>query len=253
MNIFLNLFPNFIILLDAPENWQMSIQDPASVALEGMITFHEYLIFFLIQIGACVVWYLYFFKQNKVTPSKFTHESALEIIWTLVPAVILVFIAVPSFSLLYSLEEASNPQITLKVIAHQWYWSYEYTDYFASADSEKLPFDLSFDSYLLATADLEDGAFRLLEVDNRVLLPINTHIRVLICSADVLHSWAVPSLGVKLDACPGRVSEISLFIKRKGVYFGQCSEICGANHGLMPIVVKAVSTKDFETWIISKK
>ena len=236
------------IFADAPESWQMTIQDPASPALEGMITFHEYLLFYLIQIGACVFWYLFFGKKNILKSSQFTHESFLEIFWTLAPAVILVFIAMPSFALLYSLDDVFNPELTLKVVGHQWYWSYEYNDYY-EVGSDFGVMDLSFDSYLISTADLIEGAFRLLEVDNRVVLPINTHIRILICSADVLHSWAVPALGIKLDACPGRVSETSLFLKRTGIYYGQCSEICGVNHGLMPIVIQAVPAKTFFKWL----
>jgi cytochrome c oxidase subunit 2 len=172
----------------------------------------------------------------------------LEIVWTIIPALILVLIAVPSFALLYSLDEILDPQITLKIVGHQWYWSYEYSDYLTTQSDE----GFGFDSYLLSADDLTPGAFRLLEVDNRVVLPVNTHIRLLVSAADVLHSWAVPSFGIKVDACPGRLSQASLFIKREGVYYGQCSEICGVNHGFMPIVVKGVSVDTFVTWIAAK-
>jgi len=159
-----------------------------------------------------------------------------------------LLIAIPSFTLLYSLDELIDPTITLKVIGHQWYWSYEYSDYNTLQGGETL----AFDSYLINIDDLTKGAFRLLEVDNRVILPINTHIRLLVTAADVLHSWAVPSFGIKVDACPGRLSQASLFLKREGVYYGQCSEICGVNHGFMPIVVKGVSVDTFIEWVTSK-
>eukprot|EP01039_Chlorochromonas_danica_P010692 gene10692-11865_t len=145
-------------------------------------------------------------------------------------------------------DEIIDPVVTLKVVGHQWYWSYEYSDYATLEGGETL----NFDSYMIPTSDLTVGTFRLLEVDNRVVLPIKTHIRVLVTAADVLHSWAIPSFGVKIDATPGRLSQISLFIKRQGVYYGQCSEICGVNHGFMPIVVRGVSTARFTKWIAAK-
>jgi cytochrome c oxidase subunit 2 len=188
------------------------------------------------------------FNKETSISSPFTHSSVLEIVWTIIPAFLLLLIAIPSFALLYSLDELIEPSLTLKVIGHQWYWSYEYSDYASLEGGESL----NFDSYMITTDDLVKGTFRLLEVDNRVLLPINSHIRILVTSADVLHSWAVPSFGIKVDACPGRLSQASLFLKREGVYYGQCSEICGVNHGFMPIVVKGVSTNDFISWITAK-
>jgi len=244
---FLNLLT--LTYCDSPEKWQLGLQDPATPSMEGMIFFNSFLTIILIIIGVFVCWMLFkvstFFVLNK-NIQKFTHSSLLEIIWTLIPAFILLIIAVPSFSLLYSLDEIINPSITLKVIGHQWYWSYEYSD--ATLEEESL----NFDSYMLAQNDLTLGAFRLLEVDNRIVLPINTHVRVLVTSADVLHSWAVPSLGLKIDACPGRLSQSSLFIQREGTFYGQCSEICGINHGFMPIVVKAIQVESYINWLISK-
>ena len=245
---------NYVLTLcDAPEAWQTGFQDPATPAVEGMINFHNYLLIFLIVIALIVFWLLYKVVINfneKVSPKaeKFTHSSLLEIIWTVLPAVVLLLIAIPSFTLLYSLDELIDPTITLKIIGHQWYWSYEYSDYSTLQGGETL----AFDSYLINIDDLTKGAFRLLEVDNRVVLPINTHIRLLVTAADVLHSWAVPSFGLKVDACPGRLSQASLFLKREGVYYGQCSEICGVNHGFMPIVVKGVSVDTFIEWVTSK-
>lgn len=145
------------------------------------------------------------------------------------------------------MDEVIDPIITLKVIGSQWYWSYEYSDNLEFSDEP-----LIFDSYMVQENDLEIGQFRLLEVDNRVVVPTNSHIRVLITASDVLHSWAIPSLGVKLDACPGRLNQTSMFIKREGVFYGQCSEICGVNHGFMPIVIEAVSLEDYLTWLKNK-
>jgi len=252
--MFDSLFNNFFLHCDAPEAYQFGPQDPATSVAEGMLSFHNYLMFFVILIGTVVMWMLYysiknFDKEINKIPTKFTHSSLLEIVWTIIPAVLLVLIAIPSFSLLYSLDELIDPSVTLKIIGNQWYWSYEYSDYsgFVSDDN-----DLCFDSYMVSTNDLEIGTFRLLEVDNRVLLPTNTHIRLLITAADVLHSWAIPSFAIKVDACPGRLSQASLFIKREGVYYGQCSEICGVNHGFMPIVVKGVSVNSYIVWLTDK-
>lgn len=251
----LNTFLNKSILshCDAPEAWQLGIQDPATPIAEGMIFFHNYLMFFLVVVGVFVMWMLaqviFNFNENaNPVPKRFTHSSLLEIVWTIIPAVVLLLIAIPSFALLYSLDEVIDPAVTLKVIGHQWYWSYEYSDYATLEGGETL----NFDSYMIPTSDLVTGSFRLLEVDNRVVLPINTHIRVLVTAADVLHSWAIPSFGIKIDATPGRLSQVSLFIKRQGVYYGQCSEICGVNHGFMPIVVRGVTTDRFTSWISAK-
>jgi len=185
-------------------------------------------------------------------PNRVQHGTLLEIVWTVTPALILMSVAIPSFALLYSVDEIIDPAVTLKAVGHQWYWSYEYSDY-VNEDGEFI----NFDSYMLAEDDLmqhsdDPGKFRLLEVDNRVVLPVQTHIRVVVTAADVLHCWAIPSLGVKLDACPGRLNQTSLFIKREGVFYGQCSEICGVNHGFMPIVIVGESLENYSTWISDK-
>ncbi len=242
-----------MIFNDAPESWQINFQDPATPIMEGIIHFHNHLMFFIVLIGIFVFWLLIRVITNysaDVHPvaEKFTHSTVLEIVWTVVPALILLLIAVPSFNLLYSLDETIDPAVTLKVVGHQWYWSYEYSDYATLEGGDSL----NYDSYMLPVDDLSTGSFRLLEVDNRVLLPVHSHIRVLVTAADVLHSWAVPSFGIKVDACPGRLSQVSLYIKREGVYYGQCSEICGVNHGFMPIVVRAVSISDYISWIATK-
>jgi cytochrome c oxidase subunit 2 len=155
-------------------------------------------------------------------------------------------VALPSFALLYSIDEVIDPAVTIKVVGHQWYWSYEYSDFEAQLGT------INFDSYMIPEDELEMGELRLLEVDNRIVLPVNTHIRVLVTAADVLHSWAAPSLGVKMDACPGRLNQTSLFILREGVFYGQCSEICGVGHGNMPIVVEAVALDKYISWLAEK-
>jgi cytochrome c oxidase subunit 2 len=236
---------------DVAESWQIGIQDPATPYAEGMYFFFFFLVSIFCIIGVLVCWILYYilktFEHKKnINLEIFTHSSLLEIIWTIFPAVILLIIAVPSFSLLYSLDEIIDPEISLKIIGHQWYWSYEISD-FSLINS-----DIEFDSYMINSDDLTIGAFRLLEVDNRIILPINTHIRLLITAADVLHCWAIPSFGIKIDACPGRLNQASLFIKREGTFYGQCSEICGVNHGFMPIVIRAVSPDIYSKWGIEK-
>ena len=245
---------DFFIYCDVAENWQLGLQDPATVNAEGMLFFHHYLMFFLILIAYFVCWMLYkvivyFDESTHKSAWKFSHSELLETVWSAVPCIILLAIAGPSFALLYSLDDYVDTfsffPITLKVVGHQWYWSYEYTDY--SLD-ESLTSGINFDSYMISTSDLTYGSFRLLEVDHRVILPIKSDIHIIVTSADVLHSWAVPSFGIKIDACPGRITEGLMYIKREGVYYGQCSEICGVNHGFMPIVVKAVSPYDFRLW-----
>jgi len=154
---------------------------------------------------------------------------------------IVLLLLYPSFALLYAMDELKDPVVTVRAIGHQWYWTYE----MPTSEVDKLASVLSFDSYMLQDADLKLGSFRLLEVDRPLVLPVNAQTRLLISSADVLHSWAVPSFGVKMDACPGRLNQTGIFIERRGTFFGQCSELCGVNHGFMPITVKAVSVDDF--------
>nr|YP_011008236.1 cytochrome oxidase subunit II [Halosiphon tomentosus]WBP70137.1 cytochrome oxidase subunit II [Halosiphon tomentosus] len=237
--------------MDAAHPWQVGFQDPATPIMEGIIFFNGLLMTFMLFIACFVGWLLYqsltlFDEAEHAEPASFNHSTLLEVVWTIIPAGILMVISVPSYNLLYAMEEVIDPSLTIKVVGHQWYWSYECSD-------------INFDSYLIADDDLAipevsgtgkaGKVFRLLEVDNRLFVPTNTHIRVLVTSADVLHSWAVPSLGVKVDACPGRLNQVFLFVKREGVFYGQCSELCGVNHGFMPIVVQAVSQDDYLTWV----
>jgi cytochrome c oxidase subunit 2 len=182
-----------------------------------------------------------FFLLNLLSRLKSIHNTKLEIIWTLVPSLILIAIALPSFGLLYAMDDVIDPDMTLKIMGHQWYWSYEWN--FIYLNNMILEFDS--DSYMLPTSDLVLGDFRLLEVDNVILLPIGTYIRVNITSSDVLHCWAVPSLGVKIDAVPQRINSGIIYLQRTGVFFGQCSEICGVNHGFMPIKLIALSVVDY--------
>jgi cytochrome c oxidase subunit 2 len=238
--------------LEAPSPWQCGFQVPATPIMEGIINFHNHIMFFMICVGVFVLWLigrcliLYKSSSNLKKVDNFTHATAVEVVWTVVPAIILMVIAIPSFALLYSMDEMLDSSITLKVIGHQWYWNYEYSDYNHLKEDNS---GINFDSYMLVDGP---GYFRLLEVDNRVILPINTHIRVLITAADVLHSWAVPSFGVKVDACPGRLNQTTVFIKKPGIFFGQCSELCGTNHGFMPICVEAVTMFDYTSWIERK-
>jgi len=245
-------FLPFICLADAPENWQIGFQDPATPIMQGIIDLHHDIFFFMVVILVFVIWMLartlYHFRQSKnPVPEKILHGTVIEIAWTVTPSLILVLIAIPSFALLYSMDEVVDPAVTIKAIGHQWYWSYEYSDYNQS-DNE----GLLFDSYMIPEDELELGQLRLLDVDNRVVVPVTTHIRMIITSADVLHSWAVPSLGVKTDAVPGRLNQTPIFIKREGVFYGQCSELCGANHAFMPIVVEAVSLPNYIQWVSNK-
>jgi cytochrome c oxidase subunit 2 len=239
---------------ESMSNWQFGFQIPASPVMEGIVNFHHDLFFFLIAICVFVFYMLarsivLYNNKTQKNPLIVVHAPVLEIIWTLIPAIILIFVAIPSFSLLYSMDEIVEPLLTIKIIGHQWYWSYEFLDpnvifelYIESMpnkleDYKPLEVTCSFDSYLLSEDLLVDKTKRLLDVDNKLYLPVETNIRLLITAADVLHSWAVPALGVKLDACPGRLNQTSLYIRRPGTFYGQCSEICGVNHGFMPIAV----------------
>jgi cytochrome c oxidase subunit 2 len=233
------------------KEWQMSFLEPASPTMEKILDLHNDIMIFLIAIVIFVSYMLatiiIYFSQHNIKTKRFSfeHHTNVERIWTYVPTFILLMIATPSFSLLYSIDELHDPKITLKIIGHQWYWSYEYSDYAINSIDESI----MFDSYMITEDDLTIGALRLLEVDNRVILPVETSIRLLITSSDVLHSWAVPSLGVKMDACPGRLNQVSLFINRGGIYYGQCSELCGINHAFMPIVIEAVKLETYIKWI----
>nr|YP_010472553.1 cytochrome c oxidase subunit II [Erronea errones]YP_010713629.1 cytochrome c oxidase subunit II [Erronea onyx]YP_010713642.1 cytochrome c oxidase subunit II [Erronea caurica]UVG40738.1 cytochrome c oxidase subunit II [Erronea errones]WDA98761.1 cytochrome c oxidase subunit II [Erronea onyx]WDA98774.1 cytochrome c oxidase subunit II [Erronea caurica] len=220
---------------------QLGFQDAASPLMEELIFFHDHAMMILVMIISLVGYAALSLMMNKYTCRSLVEGQEIETIWTIIPAIILIFLALPSLRLLYLLDEVGDCSLTVKSIGHQWYWSYEYSDFL----------NIEFDSYMVPTNELEPGDFRLLEVDHRVVLPTQTDIRVLVTSADVIHSWTVPSLGVKADAIPGRLNQLSFFIKYPGVFYGQCSEICGANHSFMPIVVEAVPLENFMEWVVN--
>jgi cytochrome c oxidase subunit 2 len=202
------------------------------------------LIFIISFVGYIIVRIVW----NSYISINLLERQIIECIWTIIPAVILIQIAMPSLLLLYMLDESIDSTLTLKVLGHQWYWRYEYTDFWSISNTTQV----EFDSYIVPSNELESSIFRLLDVDNRTIVPFNVHIRILITSADVLHAWTVPSLGVKADAVPGRLNQVKFIGQRPGVFFGQCSEICGANHRFIPIVMEIIGTASFLNWIVCR-
>ena len=241
-----------LILNDAPQPWQIGFQDSAAPGFSGIAELHNTLFFYLIVVVVGVFWvlasiiYYYNTKKSAITHKYLNHGTLIELIWTITPAFILIAIAFPSFRLLYLLDEVISPTITIKVAGHQWYWSYEYSDYITEEGEA-----IEFDSYMVPDSDLELGQFRLLDVDNKVVVPADTHVRLIITATDVLHSFAVPSLGLKADAVPGRLNQTSFLAERTGTFYGQCSEICGVWHGFMPIAIESVSVMEFLNWLNS--
>nr|AVV65637.1 cytochrome oxidase subunit 2 [Coptopsylla lamellifer ardua] len=219
----------------------MNLQNSSSPLMEQLMFFHNHSMLIIILITILVGYLMISLFFNSYTNRLLMESQNIEIIWTILPAITLIFIALPSLRLLYLLDDLNNPLITLKSIGHQWYWSYEYSDFN----------NIEFDSYMIPSNEASLENFRLLDVDNRIILPINSQIRVLITAADVLHSWTIPSLGIKVDATPGRLNQSNFLINRPGLFFGQCSEICGANHSFMPIVIESISIKSFSKWIYS--
>nr|ADM73180.1 cytochrome oxidase subunit II [Sinonasutitermes hainanensis] len=217
----------------------LTLQDSSSPVMEQLIFFHDHALMIMLMIITAVFYTMIMIIQNKQTSRFILEGQMIETLWTIAPAIILVFIAIPSLRLLYLMDEIHNPMMTLKTVGHQWYWSYEYSDFTK----------LEFDSYMVQQEDQPINTFRLLDTDNRVVLPMNSPIRMIVTAADVLHSWTVPSLGVKTDATPGRLNQMSFSINRPGLLYGQCSEICGANHSFMPIVIESVSTNQFINWV----
>nr|YP_010580014.1 cytochrome c oxidase subunit II [Chironomus anthracinus]YP_010580092.1 cytochrome c oxidase subunit II [Chironomus annularius]UZS77053.1 cytochrome c oxidase subunit II [Chironomus anthracinus]UZS77144.1 cytochrome c oxidase subunit II [Chironomus annularius] len=217
----------------------LGLQDSNSPIMEQLNFFHDHALLIIILVTLSVGYLMGTLFFNKLNNRYLLHGQTIEVIWTILPAIILLFIAFPSLRILYLLDEVNNPSISLKTIGHQWYWSYEYSDFSG----------IEFDSYMIPQNEMSLDTFRLLDVDNRVILPINNQIRILVSATDVLHSWAIPSLGVKIDASPGRLNQTNFFINRPGLFFGQCSEICGANHSFMPIVIESIPTNHFIKWI----
>nr|YP_010037315.1 cytochrome c oxidase subunit II [Dacus trimacula]QJX68116.1 cytochrome c oxidase subunit II [Dacus trimacula]QQW48091.1 cytochrome c oxidase subunit 2 [Dacus trimacula]WCB98309.1 cytochrome c oxidase subunit 2 [Dacus trimacula] len=219
----------------------LGLQDSASPLMEQLTFFHDHTLMILVMITTLVGYLMVMLFFNSYTNRNLLHGQTIEIIWTILPAIILLFIAFPSLRLLYLLDEINEPSVTLKAIGHQWYWSYEYSDFM----------NVEFDSYMIPTNDLPSDGFRLLDVDNRVILPMNSQIRILVTAADVIHSWTIPALGVKVDGTPGRLNQTNFLMNRPGLFYGQCSEICGANHSFMPIVIESIPVNHFIKWISS--
>ncbi|BBK39608.1 putative cytochrome c oxidase subunit 2 [Allostella sp. ATCC 35155] len=233
-----------LAVAEQPTPWALGFQSPATPVKEAMAGFHDMLLviitlitIFVLALLAYVV--LRFRADRNPNPSKTTHNTLIEVVWTVVPVLILVIVAIPSFRLLYFLDRNPDAEMTIKVVGHQWYWAYEYPD----QDGIK------FDSYMIQEADLKEGQKRLLEVDNRLVLPVGTTIRVLVTGNDVMHSWFIPSLGVQNYAFPGRTNETWIRLEREGVFYGQCNQICGVNHGFMPIAIEGVSKEAFQRWV----
>lgn len=222
--------------------WQIfSTQDRFSPLIEQLLFFHDHTIIILILITILVRYIITSLFFNKLNYRFLLEGQSIELIWTILPAIILLFIAFPSLRILYMLDEVNNSHLTIKTIGHQWYWSYEYSDFK----------NIEFDSYIIPLNEINSRNFRLLDVDNRLVLPINSKIRIIITATDVIHSWTIPSLGVKLDATPGRLNQTRFFINYPGLLYGQCSEICGSNHRFIPIVIERVSVNNFLNWIKS--
>nr|YP_010536431.1 cytochrome c oxidase subunit II [Chaetocnema confinis]UYC28909.1 cytochrome c oxidase subunit 2 [Chaetocnema confinis] len=219
---------------------EIKLQDSATPLMEQLSYFHDHTLMILVVITVLVSQLMTTLFFNKFTNRFLLENQMIEIIWTILPMITLIFIAIPSLRLIYILDEVSSPTITIKTIGHQWYWSYEYSDFN----------NIEFDSYMIPTNELNLFNFRLLEVDNRMVIPFESNIRLLVTAADVIHSWTIPSLGVKIDATPGRLNQVSFFVNRSGIFFGQCSEICGANHSFMPIVMESISPAHFTNWIL---
>nr|AEF13165.1 cytochrome oxidase subunit II [Hormaphis similibetulae]AGP50175.1 cytochrome c oxidase subunit II [Hormaphis similibetulae] len=219
-------------------NWmKLNFQNSNSPLMEQLIFFHDHTIFIILMIMIIITYMMMFIIKTKFINIKIMENQMIEIIWTTIPPIILIFIAMPSLHLLYLMDEIKSPIMTIKIFGHQWFWSYEYSDFF----------NIEFESYMINNLNKEN--FRLIEVDNKTIIPFKFNIRLLISSNDVIHSWTIPSLAIKMDAIPGRMNQINLFMNRPGMYFGQCSEICGINHSFMPIQIESININKFILWI----
>jgi len=237
-----------LVFADQPKNWQLGFQDAASQSMRDIVWFHDYMLMpIIVAISAFVLFLMLYamvrFRASRnPNPSKRTHNVLIEVIWTLVPCLILIVMAVPSFKVLYSQDAIPKADVTIKAIGYQWYWGYEYPDE-----------NIIFDSYMIEEKDLKEGQPRLLAVDNVVVVPVNKVVKVLITANDVLHAWALPAFGVKRDAMPGRINETWFRAEREGTFYGQCSELCGIKHAFMPIEVRVVSEEDYQLWLEEAK
>ena len=239
---------NIFAALGKPDPWQMNFQEPATPVMEQLYDFHNLLLWItggIVGIVCLILLYIIvrFNSKSNPVPQKFTHHVGLEVFWTIIPVIILVVIAIPSFRILKFAETVPESEVTVKVVGYQWYWGYSYPD----------QGDFYFDSNMIQDVDLKEGDLRLLEVDNEIVLPIDTNVKFLVTAADVIHSFTVPSFGIKTDAVPGRINETWVRVTKPGIYYGQCSELCGMNHGFMPIRVRVVSKEEFAKWVEKSK
>jgi cytochrome c oxidase subunit 2 len=228
--------------------WQLGFQEAVTPVMHQVVAFNDLLMMIITAIFIVVVALLFytmyrFSAKRNPEPSKTTHNTIIEVIWTVIPIMILIVIAIPSFKLLYFQDRTVDAEMTIKAVGHQWYWTYEYPDHD----------DLTFDALMIADEDIGDGQTRLLETDNRVVVPVGTNIRLLTTADDVIHAWAIPAFGIKIDATPGRVNESWFHVEKEGIYYGQCSELCGVYHGFMPIAVEVLSKEAFAAWLIEAK
>ena len=241
------LTPNFL-LAEQPKDWQLGFQKTASKSMDDIVWLHDYILLPIIAAITAFVLFLVIYScirfraSRNPTASTTTHNTMIEIIWTLVPCIILIIIAVPSFKILYSQDKIPSADVTIKAVGYQWYWGYEYPDE-----------NIIFDSYMVAEEDLKPGQPRLLTVDNEIFVPVNKVVKVMITANDVLHAWALPSFGVKRDAVPGRINETWFKADRTGTFYGQCSELCGIKHAFMPITVNVVSQDEYDQWLQEAK
>jgi cytochrome c oxidase subunit 2 len=239
-----SFFISVAALADQPKEWQLGFQNPASGGMRDIVNFHDNLLLpIIIAITVFVLFLMLYacirFRASaNPNPSKRTHNVTVEILWTLIPCLILIVMAVPSFKILYKQDTIPKADLTIKAVGYQWYWGYEYPDE-----------NIIFDSYMIEEKDLKADQPRLLAVDNEVIVPVNKVVKVLITANDVLHAWALPSFGVKRDAVPGRINETWFKAEKEGTYYGQCSELCGIKHAFMPITVKVVSEEDYQEWL----
>ena len=236
------------LLGNEPKDWQLGFQKSASKSMSDIVWFHDYMLLPIITAITAFVLFLLLYvcvryraSRNKIA-STTSHNTIIEVIWTLVPCLILIVMAVPSFKVLYSQDEIPKADVTIKAIGYQWYWGYEYPDE-----------NIIFDSYMIADKDLKENQPRLLTVDNEVYVPVNKVVKVMITANDVLHAWALPSFGVKRDAVPGRINETWFKAERTGTFYGQCSELCGIKHAFMPITVNVVTEDEYNKWLEEAK
>ena len=246
--IFLTYFVGSNALANQPKDWQLGFQEAASSTMRDIVNFHDKILLpIIIAISVFVLFLMVYacirFRASRnPNPSTTTHNVAVEVLWTLIPCLILIVMAVPSFKILYKQDTIPKADVTVKAIGYQWYWGYEYPDE-----------NIIFESYMIEDKDLKENQPRLLAVDNEVVVPVNKVVKVLITANDVLHAWALPSFGVKRDAVPGRINETWFKAEKVGTYYGQCSELCGIKHAFMPITVRVVSEEDYEEWLTGAK